>query len=132
MYSFGVVLLELVTGKEANEGDEDLNLAEWAWKHYEEGGSMVEALDQDIKEHDIYMEEMSTVFKLGLICTSALPSSRPSMKDVLEVLRRCNPLDQLPEQVKQGRQEFDVAPLLKRESYVTSYHKNEDFLDTSV
>ncbi|XP_076914506.1 uncharacterized protein LOC143573539 [Bidens hawaiensis] len=132
VYSFGVVLLELVTGKEANEGDEDLNLAEWAWKHYEEGGSMVEALDEDIKDPDSCIQEMSTVFKLGLICTSTLPSSRPSMKDVLEVLRRCNPLDQLPEEVKLAREEFDVAPLLWRESYVTSYHKNEDFLDTSV
>ncbi|XP_076926935.1 receptor-like protein kinase 5 [Bidens hawaiensis] len=86
VYSFGVVLLELVTGKEANEGDEDLNLAEWAWKHYEEGGSMVEALDQDIKDPDIYMEELSTVFKLGLFCTSALPSSRPSMRMFLRFL----------------------------------------------
>ncbi|KAJ0481950.1 putative transferase, protein kinase RLK-Pelle-LRR-XI-1 family [Helianthus annuus] len=122
VYSFGVVLLELVTGKEANEGDEDLNLAEWAWKHYEEGGSMMGALDLEIKDPDTYMEEISTVFKLGLICTSTLPSSRPSMKDVLEILKRCNPLDLLPEEVKHGREEFAVAPLLRRESYVTSYH----------
>ncbi|KAM0070559.1 putative protein kinase RLK-Pelle-LRR-XI-1 family [Helianthus debilis subsp. tardiflorus] len=115
VYSFGVVLLELVTGKEANEGDEDLNLAEWAWKHYEEGGSMMGALDLEIKDPDTYMEEISTVFKLGLICTSTLPSSRPSMKDVLEILKRCNPLDLLPEEVKHGREEFAVAPLLRRE-----------------
>ncbi|KAL8195811.1 hypothetical protein R6Q57_025564 [Mikania cordata] len=123
VYSFGVVLLELVTGKEANEGDGDLNLAEWAWKHYGEGDSVIGALDPEING---YMEEMSTVFKLGLICTSTLPSSRPSMKDVLEILRRCNPLDQLPEEMKQGREEFDVAPLLKRESYITSYQELDD------
>ncbi|GJS42338.1 receptor-like protein kinase HSL1 [Tanacetum coccineum] len=120
VYSFGVVLLELVTGKEANEGDGDLNLAEWAWKHFGEGDSMVGALDPQIKDPDTCLEEMSTVFKLGLICTSTLPSSRPSMKDVLEILRRCNPSDQLPEEMKEGREEIDVAPLLKRESYVTS------------
>ncbi|XP_076949023.1 uncharacterized protein LOC143621501 [Bidens hawaiensis] len=123
VYSFGVVLLELVTGREANEGDEDLNLAEWAWKHYGEGDSVAGALDPQING---FMEEMSTVFKLGLICTSTLPSSRPSMKDVLEILRRCNPLDQLPEEMKQGREEFDVAPLLKKESYVTSYQETEE------
>ncbi|KAI3755998.1 hypothetical protein L1987_55809 [Smallanthus sonchifolius] len=125
VYSFGVVLLELVTGREPNEGEGDLNLAEWAWKHYGEDDSVIGALDPEING---YMEEMSTVFKLGLICTSTLPSSRPSMKDVLEILRRCNPLDQLPEEMKQGREEFDVAPLLKRESYITSYQETEDII----
>ncbi|KAI3828433.1 hypothetical protein L1987_02534 [Smallanthus sonchifolius] len=132
VYSFGVVLLELVTGKEANDEDGDLNLAEWAWKHYGEGDSVVGALDREIKDPDTYMEEMSMVFKLGLICTSTLPSSRPSMKDVLEILKRCNPLDQLPEVMKQGRQEFDVAPLLERESYLTSYHESENILNTDA
>ncbi|XP_071730339.1 uncharacterized protein [Rutidosis leptorrhynchoides] len=132
VYSFGVVLLELVTGKEPNEGDADSNLAEWAWKHYGEGDSIAGALDPDIKDADTYMEEMSTVFKLGLICTSTLPSSRPSMKDVLEILRRCNPLHDLPDEMKEGREEFDVAPLLKRESYVTSYDDNDDILNIKV
>lgn len=133
VYSFGVVLLELVTGKEPNEGDVNLNLAEWAWKHYGEGdNSMVGAVDPEIKDTDTYMEEITTVFKLGLICTSTLPSSRPSMKDVLEILRRCNPLDELPEDMKEGRDEFDVAPLLKKESFVTSYHENDDILNTKV
>ncbi|KAI3692642.1 hypothetical protein L6452_32463 [Arctium lappa] len=121
VYSFGVVLLELVTGKEANEGEGDLNLAEWAWKRYGEGQSLVGALDPEIKDPDTYMEEMSGVLNLGLVCTSTLPSSRPSMRDVLEILRRCNPLDELPEEMKEGREEFDVAPLLKRESYITHY-----------
>ncbi|GJW70865.1 hypothetical protein Tco_0127782 [Tanacetum coccineum] len=42
IYNFGVVvLLELVTGSEANEGDGDINLAEWAWKHFCEGDSIM-------------------------------------------------------------------------------------------
>ncbi|KAK9065527.1 hypothetical protein SSX86_014928 [Deinandra increscens subsp. villosa] len=110
VYSFGVVLLELVTGKEANEGDGDLNLAEWAWKRYEEGDPMVGVLDQSIKDPDTYIEEISMVFKLGLICTSTLPSSRPSMKDVLEILKRRHQLYYITEKMKQGREEFDVAP----------------------
>ncbi|PWA68129.1 Leucine-rich repeat-containing protein [Artemisia annua] len=60
VYCFGVVLLELVTGKEANEGDGDLNLAEWAWKHFGEGYSMVGALDPQIKEAtiEIYLNNL--------------------------------------------------------------------------
>lgn len=132
VYSFGVVLLELVTGKEPNGKDGDLNLAEWAWKHHGESDSMVGVCDPEIKDSDTYMEEMSTMFKLGLICTSTLPSSRPSMKDVLEILRRCNPMDELPEEMKEGRDEFDVAPLLKRERSVTGPNENEGVLVSQV
>lgn len=120
VYSFGVVLLELVTGKEAHEGGVDMNLAEWAWRHYSEGNSMVEALDPEIKQANSYMEEINLVFKLGLICSSTLPSSRPTMKEVLEILRRCNPLS---EDLKVGGEEFDVAPLLRRESYLSNYRR---------
>ncbi|KAK9079818.1 hypothetical protein SSX86_001491 [Deinandra increscens subsp. villosa] len=121
VYSFGVVLLELVTGKEPHEGDGDMNLAEWTWKHFSEGKStMEEALDPEIKQANCYMEEISLVFKLGLICTSTLPSSRPSMKEVLEILRRCdNPSS---EERKVG-EEIDVTPLLRRESYLSNYRR---------
>ena len=87
IYSFGVVLLELVTGKEAHTGDEYLNLAQWAWKHYSQGHPVSDAFDNEVKE-DCYLEAMTNVFMLGLICTSTLASSRPSMKEVLQVLRR--------------------------------------------
>lgn len=120
VYSFGVVLLELVTGKEPHEGDGDMNLAEWAWRYFNEEKSMVEALDPEIKHDNSFMEEISLVFKLGLICTSTLPSSRPTMKEVLEILRRCNPLS---EDRKVGGEEFDVAPLLRRESYLSNYRR---------
>lgn len=124
------MLLELVTGKEPHEGDADTNLAEWAWKHYGEGTSMLEALDPEIKQANCYMEEISLVFKLGLICTSTLPSSRPSMKEVLEILRRCDPLCA---EGKAGGEEFDVAPLLRRESYLSNYRRSGNkVLDDSI
>ncbi|GFZ08529.1 kinase family with leucine-rich repeat domain-containing protein [Actinidia rufa] len=87
VYSFGVVLLELVTGREPNDGDEHTSLAEWAWRQHGEGMSIVDALDKDIKE-PMNLEEKTTVFRLGLICTSTLPSSRPSMREVLQILLR--------------------------------------------
>jgi len=92
VYSFGVVLLELVTGREPNDGDEHTNLAEWAWRQHGEGNSIIDALDEHIKE-PLILEEKSSVFKLGLICTSTLPSSRPSMKEVLQILRQIGPVE---------------------------------------
>ncbi|KAF2285218.1 hypothetical protein GH714_039037 [Hevea brasiliensis] len=85
VYSFGVVLLELTTGKEATFGDENTSLADWAWRQMKEGRPIVDALDKEIMESS-YLHEMSIVFQLGVKCTSKLPSARPSMREVLQVL----------------------------------------------
>ncbi|XP_031113022.1 receptor protein kinase CLAVATA1-like [Ipomoea triloba] len=89
IYSFGVVLLELTTGREAVTRNEDMNLAQWAHKHLREGNSAADALDEEIKDPR-YLEAMITVFKLGLACTLSSPSSRPSMKDISQILQRCS------------------------------------------
>ncbi|KAK9131086.1 hypothetical protein Sjap_011573 [Stephania japonica] len=87
IYSFRVVLLELVTGKKANYGDENTCLAEWAWRHIQDEKPIVDALDEEVKE-PCHIDGMSMVFKMGLICTGTLPSTRPSMKEVLQLLQQ--------------------------------------------
>lgn len=123
VFSFGVVLLELVTGREPNYGNDDhINLAEWAWRHFGEGNAIADVLDKEIKEQ-CYSEEMSTVFKLGLICTSTLPSSRPTMKEVLQILRRSS-----PQECTDGKKgsDYDVDPLLgSGATYLSSYRKSK-------
>ncbi|CAH8358928.1 unnamed protein product [Eruca vesicaria subsp. sativa] len=106
VYSFGVVLLELVTGREGNNGDEHTNLADWSWQYYKSRKPITEAFDEDIKDAS-NSEEMTTVFKLGLMCTNTLPSHRPSMKEVLYVLRQ-----QGIEATKKTAAEAPEAPLL--------------------
>ncbi|XP_010454934.1 PREDICTED: receptor-like protein kinase 5 [Camelina sativa] len=106
VYSFGVVLLELVTGREGNNGDEHTNLADWSWRHYQSGKPTAEAFDEDIKEAST-TEAMTTVFKLGLMCTNTLPSHRPSMKEILYVLRQ-----QGADATKKTATEAQEAPLL--------------------
>lgn len=123
VYSFGVVLLELVTGKEPNSGDENMSLAEWAWRHFTEGKPIMEALDEEIKTQS-YLDDMTTVFKVGLICTSNSPSTRPSMKEVLQILQRCSPSETF--RGKKIGQDFDATPLLGSATYLSSYHKSHE------
>lgn len=87
VFSFGVVLLELATGKEALNGDEDSSLAEWAWEYIHQGKPIADALDEDVKEPQ-YLDEMCSVFKLGVICTSSSPTGRPTMSQALQILIR--------------------------------------------
>ncbi|KAF3442967.1 hypothetical protein FNV43_RR16885 [Rhamnella rubrinervis] len=129
VYSFGVVLLELATGREANQGDEHTSLAEWAWRHVKEGNAIANALDEVIKE-PCYLDEMCCVFKLGILCTSTLPSSRPSMKEVVHNLLRCN--NQLAYGEKIVLSEYDFAPLLKNSKRERVFEDDHGSLATNV
>ncbi|KAK9059476.1 hypothetical protein SSX86_020178 [Deinandra increscens subsp. villosa] len=112
VYSFGVILLELTTGREASNGDEHSSLAEWALRQAVDDAPIVDVLDNEIMD-PVYLNEMTGVFKLGLWCTSTLPTSRPSMKKVCQMLLRCSMA------AETGKSVVDVAnhvPLLKLEN----------------
>ncbi|KAG8055482.1 hypothetical protein GUJ93_ZPchr0001g31997 [Zizania palustris] len=110
VYSFGVVLLELTTGKTANDGGVHGCLADWARHHYQSGGSIPDVTDHRIR-YAGYSGEIEVVFRLGVMCTSASPSSRPTMKDVLQILLKC--AEQTHEKCKaDSGQEYEAAPLL--------------------
>lgn len=91
IYSFGVILLELTTGREAKDGgeDEQCNLAEWAWRRLLRGDKLSDALDPRIKESPS-VEDMTMVLQLGIMCTTRQASRRPSMKEVLHFLLQCH------------------------------------------
>uniref|UniRef100_A0A803N4A9 non-specific serine/threonine protein kinase n=1 Tax=Chenopodium quinoa TaxID=63459 RepID=A0A803N4A9_CHEQI len=126
IYSFGVVLLELVTGKEPHIGDEHTNLAEWALRHFNEGHPIIDVLDKEVLE-PCYLEEMTTVFKIGLLCTSALPSFRPSMKQVLQLLQGHSILE--GSGGGRTKNDRDVSPLLGGKNYISSCKNSRRTLD---
>ena len=105
-------MLELTTGKEANNGNENSSLAEWAWQHALGGAPIADALDDDVNEPK-YLHDMITVFKLGLYCTSKLPTNRPSMKEVSQMLLRCSQASVAAKKEKNGGDVADHLPLLK-------------------
>ncbi|KAK3130640.1 hypothetical protein QOZ80_6BG0496020 [Eleusine coracana subsp. coracana] len=90
VYSFGVVLLELTTGKVANDSNADLCLAEWAWKRHQKGAPFEDVVDEAIRGEPALMQDILSVFTLGVICTGENPLTRPSMKEVLNYLIRCD------------------------------------------
>jgi len=102
VYSFGVVLLELTTGRKANDGSELGCLADWARHHYQSGVSILDVIDRSIRNAG-YPSEIETVFRLGVQCTGTLPLTRPTMKDVLRVLLKC-----CEQTLQKSRMEFSM------------------------
>ncbi|KAM4073914.1 hypothetical protein ACJW30_10G054600 [Castanea mollissima] len=86
VYSFGVILLELVTGRkpvESPRANEVVILCEYV-RELLESGSASDCFDRSLR--GFAENELIQVMKLGLICTSEVPSRRPSMAEVVQVL----------------------------------------------
>ncbi|KAA8523180.1 hypothetical protein F0562_009603 [Nyssa sinensis] len=120
---------ELVTGREANYGDENTCLAEWVWRHIQEDNPIVDALDAEIKE-PCYLDEMSRIFRLGISCTGTLPSTRPTMKQVLQILHRCN--HSLGFEQRNGGSEYAAVPLLNNSKHRSILYYGNGSLASSV
>jgi len=91
IYSFGVVILELVTGRRPVDPEfgENKDLVKWLCNKIEKKNGLHEVLDPKLV--DCFKEEMTMVMRVGLLCTSVLPINRPSMRRVVEMLQEANP-----------------------------------------
>lgn len=85
VYSFGVILLELLTGKPAvNEGTE---LAKWVLSNSVQEGKWENMLDFSISRTSLAARnQMLAVLKVALGCVSVSPEARPKMKSVLRMI----------------------------------------------
>ncbi|XP_062167701.1 leucine-rich repeat receptor-like protein kinase PXC2 [Alnus glutinosa] len=99
VYGFGVLVLEVVTGKRPVEYMEDdvVVLCDMVREALEEG-KVEDCIDGRL-QHNFPAEEAIPVIKLGLICASQVPSNRPDMSEVINILE----LVQCP---SEGQEEF--------------------------
>lgn len=93
IYSFGVVLLELLTGKQPLEPSfgESIDIVEWVRGRMNRR-DLEGILDEEIGgECNYVQEEMLLVLRIALLCTAKLPKERPSMRDVITMLGEAKP-----------------------------------------
>lgn len=85
IYSFGVVILELVTGKRPVDpefGEKDL--VTWVCSSLNQKG-IDHVLDSTLDSAS--KEQICDVLDIGLLCVSSLPINRPSMRRVVKMLQ---------------------------------------------
>ncbi|KAK7381410.1 hypothetical protein VNO78_34082 [Psophocarpus tetragonolobus] len=89
VYSFGVLVMEIASGRKNNVFREDSgSLLQTVWKFHLSNG-LAEAVDPCLGD-DFPAIEASRVFQIGLLCTQASASLRPSMAQVVSMLSNSN------------------------------------------
>jgi serine/threonine protein kinase len=93
VYSYGVVLLELITRKMALDPSfpDNLDLVSWVSSMLNEG-NVIESVCDPALVHEVggtaELEEVCSVMSIALRCTAKDPRQRPSMMDVVKELTR--------------------------------------------
>ncbi|KAK9064216.1 hypothetical protein SSX86_015596 [Deinandra increscens subsp. villosa] len=87
VFSFGVLVLEIVSGKKNREfynACNQLNLIEQIWNLWKEGNAL-ELIDESIR-NEFSKDEVLTCIQIGLLCVQQHAEDRPSMSKVLLML----------------------------------------------
>lgn len=85
VYSFGVVLLELLTGKPAVSGG--IELAKRVLSNSAQKNRWDQILDMNISKTSVAVRsQMLSVLKVAIACVGIQPETRPKMKSVLRML----------------------------------------------
>ncbi|KAL4364207.1 hypothetical protein GQ457_04G013380 [Hibiscus cannabinus] len=95
VYSYGVLLLELLTGKSpihATGGEEIVHLVRWVHSVVREEWT-AEVFDVELLQYPNIEEEMVEMLQIGMSCVVRIPEQRPKMSvlvKMMEGIRRAN------------------------------------------
>lgn len=90
IYSYGVVMLEIITGKKPIDPSfaDGQHIVQWVRDHLKSKRDPIEVLDLKLQGHpDMQIQEMLQALGIALLCTSNRQEDRPTMKDVAALLR---------------------------------------------
>ncbi|KAL0431389.1 UNVERIFIED_CONTAM: Proline-rich receptor-like protein kinase PERK13 [Sesamum radiatum] len=93
VYAFGVVLLELITGRkpiESKRGPGEENLVLWAKPLLQQGG-LEKLLDPRLKFHPKNSTQVTRMVRAATACINNEESRRPEMSEIIRILRGDEP-----------------------------------------
>ncbi|XP_071732700.1 uncharacterized protein [Rutidosis leptorrhynchoides] len=100
IYSFGVLLMELISGKRSVDSQfgEGNSIVDWVRSKLKSKEGKNEVLDENAGGSCSQVrDEMMCVLKIAMLCTSRNPGARPSMRDVVSMLQEAKPKRKSPE-----------------------------------
>lgn len=121
VYAFGVILMELITGRKAldeSQPEESMHLVTWFRRMNINKDTARKAIDPTIDLDEDSLASISTVAELAGYCCSREPHQRPDMGHVVNVLSSLvelwKPTDTDPEDIYAIDMELSLAQTLKK------------------
>lgn len=99
IYSYGVVLMEILSGKRSvdSEFGDGNSIVDWVRSKVKNKVGINDVLDKNAGASCVSVrEEMMLLLRVALLCTSRNPADRPSMRDVVSMLQEAKPKRKLP------------------------------------
>ncbi|KAK9071518.1 hypothetical protein SSX86_010087 [Deinandra increscens subsp. villosa] len=97
-YSFGIVVLEIISGKRCHNVNNDesagQSLLDHAWDLYD-SGTHSKLVDERLDPSEYAIEDVKKIIEIALLCTQSPVSARPLMSEVVTLLSD-KPLDEIP------------------------------------
>ncbi|XP_021752994.1 receptor protein kinase-like protein ZAR1 [Chenopodium quinoa] len=93
VYSYGVILLEMITGRSAvvEVGTSEMDLVQWTQQCIDEKQPLIDILDPSLAQEADKEDEIIAVLKIAMACVHTIPEKRPTIRHVYDAL------DRLPE-----------------------------------
>ncbi|KAL2335016.1 hypothetical protein Fmac_016229 [Flemingia macrophylla] len=98
VYSYGMVLLEIVSGRRNFDVSEETNRKKfsiWAYEEFERG-NMSGILDKRLADQEVNMEQVRRAIQASFWCIQEHPSQRPTMSRVLQMLEGVTEIEKPP------------------------------------
>ena len=102
IYSYGVVLMEILSGKRSvdTEFGDGNSIVDWVRSTIKSKDGIDDILDKNVGAGcSSVREEMIQMLRIALLCTSRNPAERPSMRDVVLMLQAAKPKRKLLDSV---------------------------------
>ncbi|XP_073135591.1 G-type lectin S-receptor-like serine/threonine-protein kinase At1g34300 [Henckelia pumila] len=98
VYSYGMVVLEIVSGRRNFDVSEETyhkKFSSWAYEAYEKG-DFTEIVDKRLFGHEMNMEQVLRAIEVSFWCIQEQPSQRPMMSKVVQMLAGIVEIDRPP------------------------------------
>nr|CAB3476183.1 unnamed protein product [Digitaria exilis] len=118
IFAFGVLVLEIVTGKMAVDA-QHCHLTDWVWNLHKEG-RLPDAIDPTLTT-EFHTSDAKRLLLLGLACSQPNPSDRPTMLKALQIITKSEPLPDVP--LKKPR---FVWPPEEEQTVISDYSYNTE------
>ncbi|CAO2199111.1 unnamed protein product [Urochloa humidicola] len=93
IFAFGVLILEIVTGKVAIDA-QYRHITDWVWQLHKDG-RLLDAIDP-LLTTEFNPSDAGRLLLLGLACSNPNPSDRPTMEKALQIITKSEPPPDVP------------------------------------